>query len=114
MSELDSQKDLETKLEIRLHRFFFRALIAFAVIGMTSAGSLLGFNFVLHEIQRQRQETIEQNCIQQNIRHDNAILRAKEVLPKQAQGTVIILVNELQPYVMDCKSFSVRRVRGDK
>lgn len=118
------EKKLQTHsehVEKRLSRFFFKALLAFALIGITSAGSLLGFGIVLDqsantsaEIQNQRFDNIYQNCIQQNTRHDRAITRANMILPKQAQKVVSLLVDELQPYVADCKGFAATRVKGTK
>lgn len=101
-------------VEKRLGRFFFKALIAFAIIGMSSAGSLFGFTVVLKEIQTQRYDTIVMNCEQQNDRHDKTIARAKELLPERVQEAVILIVNELQPYVEDCEAFARKRVKGPR
>lgn len=64
--------------EDRLSRFFSKALIAFAVIGLISAGSLFGFGVVLQnqseasdDIQTQREESIRTACEDTNKRHDD-------------------------------------------
>lgn len=80
-------KDLEDKLDNhaarldkRLETFIRQALIAFAIIGITSVGSLVGFGILLSkqgqtasEIQAQRRESIFRSCYEQNLRHDNTI-----------------------------------------
>lgn len=110
-----------TYLEDRLRRFFTKALYAFAVLGVTSAGALLGFGVVLdqqgdvsNDIQIQRYEAIYENCIQQNQRHDNAVAKAEGILPKESREVVILLVNELQPYVEDCEKQARSRVQGNR
>lgn len=82
------------RTEARLHRFFVRALVAIAVIGLACAVSLFGFGIVLHkqqntadqlavlveqnkqfaiDIQEQRRDSILESCNTQNARHDGAI-----------------------------------------
>lgn len=68
------------RIEARLSRFFFRALLAFAVIGITSAGSLFGFAAVLRayndvgqQIQAQRKVYVKQTCKATNKRHKEAV-----------------------------------------
>lgn len=82
------------RTEARLHRFFKRALIAIAVIGIACAVSLFGFGIVLDEqqqtsdqleqlvkqnkqfaldIQQQRREAILESCTAQNARHDGSV-----------------------------------------
>lgn len=80
-------KELEEKLdqhaetiEQRLERFIRGALLGFAIIGLCSAGALIGFGFLLREIgdqadaiQEQRREAILRSCTDQNARHDNSV-----------------------------------------
>lgn len=105
----------------RLRGFFIKALFAFAVLGMTSAGALLGFGIVLNKqretsriIQKQRYNSIYENCIQQNYRHSNTVKKAKRILPVDSQKAVILLVNELQPYVDNCVMQAKNRVQGKR
>lgn len=86
-------QDLEEKLDEhaqkitdRLEEFIRRALIGFAVIGITSAASLAGFGILLvkqdntsKEIQAQRRESILRGCLEQNTRHDNTISQLQVV-----------------------------------
>lgn len=111
--------DHTTEIEHRLERFFIKALAAFAVLGITSAGSLLGFGIVLQEqkkvdarIQEQRFDAFKLNCEQQNTRHDRAIIRAENLLPPPGRRTVVLLVNELQPYTKSCVDYAKARVKG--
>lgn len=120
-AELEKRlEDHAISIEKRLARLIAKALLGFAVIGITSAGALLGFGVVLKEqnrtsseIQTQRYEASFQTCLAQNERHDAAIKKAKVILPKQAQQTVILLVNELQPFVEDCDKQARTRVKGN-
>lgn len=114
--ELEAHAD---RIEARLHRFFFRCLAAFAVLGLTSAISLLGFGVVLkqqarnsRDIQQQRYDTLMTNCLEQNRRHDRAQARAEEVLPLESQENVALLIAELQPHVGNCKDYADNRVKG--
>lgn len=106
-------------VEVRLARFVNKSLIAFAVIGVTCAISILGFGFVLkqqhdtsNDIQRQRFEALVYACNQQNDRHDRTIEKANKLLPAQGRLLVILLVNELQPYVPDCVAMAKTKVKG--
>jgi hypothetical protein len=118
--ELADKIDEHTnRVEERFRKFLTKALMAFAVLGFTSAGALLGFGVVLKEqnktdklIQDQRYEYIYQDCVDQNSRHDNAVRRARELFPGQTRKTVTEILDELQP-VRDCKALANRRVRGD-
>lgn len=114
-------KELEEKLEEhahemedRLRKFFTKALIAFAIVGVTSAGSLLGFGILLKVIQNQRYDASYQNCRQQNIRHDEAVAEARKVFPKRTQKGVVDVLDKLQPYIDDCAKQAKSRVRGDR
>lgn len=106
-------------VEQRLERFFAKALAAFAVIGLASAIALLGFGYVLQkqgiqadDIQDQRYEVLVENCQRQNARHDRTIARANSFLDKEARRTVIILVNELQPFIPNCEELARAKVKG--
>lgn len=60
-------------VEDRLRSFFLRALIAMAVIGITSAIGLFGFAYVLGQVKDTRQDFVQQNCSAQNKRHSDTI-----------------------------------------
>lgn len=116
--ELQAHAD---RSERRLHSFFAKSLIVFAILGITSAGSLLGFGIVLgkqkqvtREIQQERYNTLLSNCEAQNDRHDRAILRAESILSKEGQKSVRLLVDELQPMIDNCEVYSEARTRGGK
>lgn len=66
--ELTGRRNGYAQLEKQLQKFFRKALIAFAIIGMTCFISLLGFGLVLREIQQERFES----CTNQVLRHDAA------------------------------------------
>lgn len=77
-------QDHADRIEGRLHSFFARCLVTFAILGITSAGALLGFGVVLknqkattNQIQAQREEFIRRNCEDQNDRHDDTIEQFK-------------------------------------
>lgn len=72
------------RLEDRLSRFFSKALVAFAVIGMISAISIFGFGVVLREFQNQRKAFVRITCEDQNERHDNTT----DKLTKLAQADI--------------------------
>jgi hypothetical protein len=119
-TQLDVKFDeLALAVAKRLRGFFAKALLAFAVLGLTSALSLFGFGITLSEqhenarlIQHQRYEAIFENCVDQNERHDRAIAKAELLLPERAQPTVTLIVDELLPYVDDCVTFARKRVKG--
>lgn len=76
VEELNKHAD---RIEARLRKFYLKALIAIAIIGLTSAVALAGFGYLLrkqHEttnaIQEQRKESIFRACADQNERHDNS------------------------------------------
>jgi hypothetical protein len=95
-------RDLEDQLtkhanavQARFHRWLVFGLIAFSIIALTSAAGLVGFGVLLKkqgnttaEIQRQRHDTIERNCKDQNERHDRtarALNRAVVVAVRKAK-----------------------------
>jgi hypothetical protein len=102
----DEYHALNTKIDERFEaltnrfaRFITKALMAFTVIGLTSAIALLGFGLVLRregrntdDIQKQRRESILIACRDQNIRHDNTVIQFRRIAatatannPKQAK-----------------------------
>lgn len=119
-------KELEEMIEnhmdavtTRLRGFFSKALFGFAVLGLTSAFALFGFGLTLSQqgetsdkIQQQRYDTVYDNCRDQNRRHNRAIAKARKILPSEAQQTVKILVDELQPYNDNCGKLAASRVKG--
>ncbi len=108
------------RVEERQSRFFSKALIAFAVIGLASAIALFGFGVTLknqnqqnEQIQQERYRNLLISCDEQNEQHDKAIQRAKDVgLDKDSLRLVILLVDELQPYTYNCEAYARDRV-GD-
>lgn len=85
--ELEKKLDDHAKaIEDRLSAFISKAMVAFAIIGLFSTGSLIGFGILLKqqghtadEIQQQRREAIIRNCVDQNKRHDNTIEKFQQV-----------------------------------
>lgn len=59
------------RIEDRLHAFFLKALIAFAVIGLTSAIALFGFGYTINQLRDTRQDFTRTTCVSQNEKHDN-------------------------------------------
>lgn len=106
-------------VENRLRRFFIRALVVGAILGVANAISLAGFSIILgdqadisDEIQEQRFDALKRTCDEQNERNRNTLRRAKEVFPERTQLVIKVLVDELQPYVKDCKARAELRVKG--
>lgn len=132
----------------RLRRFFIGALIAFSIVGLATTVSLIGFGIVLHQqqdtsnqlkeivaankhlvsdIQRQRRESITDECTAQNARHNGAVkalnegaahdiahhkelgLRAGEI--ERRKAVTIALLDALQP-VQDCQKLVRDSVQG--
>lgn len=91
--ELEKKLDEHAaRLDSRLESFIRHALIAFAFIGLTSVGSLVGFGIVLSkqgqtakDIQAQRRDAIFRACYEQNLRHDNTITQLKAVTAEAAK-----------------------------
>lgn len=128
LDELNRHAD---RIETRLRRFFARALIAFAVIGFSSALALAGYGYLLrqqhkttNQIQAQRRESIMRACTEQNVRH-NATLKVIDQLlddaakknPKQkkvlaeARTQNMLLINALTP-LQNCKKLVKASLNG--
>lgn len=106
-------------IENRLRRFFTRALMAFAILGLTSAGSLLGYGLVLkketrfsQEIQDQRFRSVLQQCLDQNRKHDRAIKAGSLVLSRDNLAAFKALVDELAPFEPDCIAYTQNLVKA--
>lgn len=109
------------EIEERLRRFFTKALVAFAVLGITSAIGLFGFAFVLDEIQEQRYVSILDTCNDTNARHDNVIAqidtavasvpegRRRELAEERAEPFKLIITAAV-PKTEDCEAFAKDRV----
>lgn len=76
-------------IEARFQRFVKKALIGFAVIGLTSALALIGYGFVLREqgkivadIQTQRENSLRSLCEDQNKRHDDTSKKLTDAAAK--------------------------------
>jgi hypothetical protein len=119
--------DHADRIETRLRRFYSRALGAFAVMGIACAVALAGFGVVLDAqktttatIQNQRYDALLQNCLDTNVRHDNAIKKiddaAKNVPKKRRDPKGIAafkaIIEATVPYTSDCRKFASSRVRG--
>jgi hypothetical protein len=93
---LDEHAD---EISARFSRWFRAGLVAFAVIALLTAISLVGFAYALREIQQQRREI----CESQNRRHDNTISRVENSTFRSAETkrVTINLINALVP-VQDC------------
>lgn len=124
-TELSAHAD---RIEGRLHKFFAKSLIVFAVLGLVSAGSLLGFGVVLKQqkdtttiIQEQRYGSLLESCLDQNVRHDNVIKSiddAIKTVPKSKQdpkGNNLFkkILEAAVPYTSDCRVYARERVRGE-
>lgn len=106
------------KLTERLARFITKALIAFAIIGITSAVAIGGFGLVLGKIKDTRKDFVFDTCTAQNKRNSNTVKafneeakRIKKIYPAQA-GQIdqsvksnLRLINTLAPK-QDCKRLS--------
>jgi predicted negative regulator of RcsB-dependent stress response len=121
-------RELETKLdhhyeelELRLKRFFSKCLIAFAIMGISTAVSLFGFGLVLKQhqdltkqIQEQRRNSVFEACRSQNQRHDDTVAKLK-ALPDfnpSAQAATISLIDSLAPK-QNCQQLAQAVVEGD-
>lgn len=124
VEELDAHAD---RLEERLHRFYSRALAAFAVMGVACAVALAGFANVLDAqksttslIQSQRYDAIMESCLDTNVRHDNALAKidiAADKVPKKERNprgvaSFKAIIEATVPYTSDCRDFARKRVRG--
>jgi hypothetical protein len=125
--ELDEHAD---RIEARLRRFYIRALIGFAVLGIACAVGLLGFSLVLQsyhrigqEIQGQRFNALLQTCLDTNQRNNNVLTRiddaVNQVPPgprhdravKSAQPFKLIITAAV-PFTRDCHAYARSRVKG--
>lgn len=119
--------DHADRIEKRLRMFYSRALGAFAVMGIACAVALAGFAVVLDaqkttttEIQQQRYDALLQNCLDTNVRHDNAFARihkAVKLAPKKqrdprAIASFIAIIEAAVPYTSDCRVFAHKRLKG--
>jgi hypothetical protein len=135
--ELTKQELEKFYAEIRqvLRRFFFRALVVCAIIGLTSAVGILGFGLVLRkqsnlteDIQGQRYEVTYNTCKDQNDRHDDtialldqlakkAVKRASPEERKQIAQSIAsskLLIDALAPRISDCTALAKSRVKGPR
>lgn len=119
--------DHADRIELRLRRFYSRALGAFAIMGIACAVALAGFGVVLDAqktttatIQDQRYDSILQNCLDTNVRHDNAIKKidaAAKKAPKSQRNPKNLaafkaIIEATVPYTSDCRKFASSRLRG--
>ena len=119
-AELENRLDDHAQnIEDRLRRFFIKALIAFAVLGTTSAISLFGFGLALENqaktskaIQEGRILTLVKICEDQNRRHDAAIEKARTILPERSLPVVRLLIDELQFKDADCRGTAEQLTKG--
>lgn len=111
----------------RLRRFFIGMMVAFAVIGLSSAIGLAGFAFVLskqdevqanvaRQIQKQRYDSLVESCLSANQRHTDAIQVAEErfragIVPKVGLETIRFIVDKLEPFTVDCTKNAKERVK---
>jgi len=116
-----AQDEWTEHLERRLRSFFAKCLFVISVMGIISAGSILGFGIVLkaqsktsRTIQQQRYDYIYTACVDQNARHEATIDRAQEALPLESRQTATLLVDQLQPFTKDCAATARKRVKGDR
>lgn len=121
-AELEHKLDQHAlRIEERIRRYLIGGLVAFAIIGLICAASLVGFGILLREqgsqadeIQRQRAESIQRECRNQNLRHENTIDQLNEQIavilkthPSRAQEIrrqvkyTIALIDALAPH-QDC------------
>jgi hypothetical protein len=129
--ELEEQVNAHTaEIEDRLRRFFIKALTVFAILGFTSAGSLLGFGIVLRkqahsaaQIQEQRFNSFLQICHETNNRHDHVIATIEKVIsdippgPKRIRAKkgaepFTLILSAAVPYTADCYAYARSRVQG--
>lgn len=133
-AELEAKLNKHVKrLEERFSRFFIRALIAFAFIGICCAVAIAGFGYVLKEqgdtadaIQRQRYNVTLETCLDQNNKNKNVAKKIDEAidaqLPKTASqkqktearkvgNTFKLIIGAAVPYTSDCKALAESRVR---
>lgn len=115
----------------RLAHFIKRAIVGFAIIGLTSALALAGYGYLLreqhkttNEIQQQRKETILRSCTEQNGRHNATIKVLDKVLSdtvksnpklkaqvKDSRAQNLLLINALVP-VQNCSQLVKAATEG--
>lgn len=118
---IDTRADENDK---RLSGFIRKTLVAFAILGIASTVSLIGFSIVLGKIQQERYDNVYQSCIQQNEQHDKTLKKTDALLsPKHSKPGqeiqlaktkifVRLVVDELRPKVDDCKAYTKTRVKS--
>lgn len=121
-------EDHAESVEARFTRWFTKGLVAFAVMGLICAISLVGFGILLvkqgdltQEIQTQRFNASLDACEDQNKRHDNVIQKTNEAVaeapnPEQAEkssGPFKLILEAAVPYTDDCVALSHSRVEGE-
>lgn len=117
------------ELEDTIKKWIFRGLVAFAVIGLACAISLVGFGILLtkqgnntQEIQDQRYKATLDSCMDTNARHDNVILRIDDAVattPKaerkraeEGAKPFKLILEAAVPFTKDCEAFARDRVEG--
>lgn len=126
--ELEEHAD---RIEVRIERFFRRALIALSILGVSSTIGLIGFGIVLKkqsntskQIQKQRFEVQVENCLDQNSRHDKVITKIDDAIAalpekrkaraeKNSQPFKLILEAAV-PFTEDCIGVAQSRVKETK
>lgn len=126
-TELDSHAD---RIEARLRRFYIRALIGFAVLGIACALGLLGFSAVLknyhtvaQQIQNQRFNALLQNCLDTNERNNQVLSRIDEAVNQIPPGArhdravkssqpFKLIITAAVPFTKDCHAYARNRVKG--
>lgn len=116
-------------LEERIETWISRGLIAFSIIGLACALSLVGFGIVLsnqsdttQKIQTQRYQVLLTNCLDQNERHNNVVQRiddAVSVIPppereraEEKSKPFRLILDAAVPYRDDCPGYAHRRLKG--
>ena len=117
-------------LELRLARFFAKCLAIFVVLGVTNAIALLGFGIVLgkesdltDKIQRQRYDSILQNCGETNQRNRDVNSRIDDAIAKlppkgrakakEKAKPFRLIISAAVPYTKDCPNYASARVKGN-
>lgn len=114
----------ETHLDERLHGFFVKMMIAFALLGFTSVGAAIGAFVALNEIQDQRYNSLLESCQDQNDRNarvNNEINKALMAIPpgpkhdraEKNTGPFRLIISAAVPHTDDCAAFAADRIKGD-
>lgn len=118
-----------TQITNRFTRFYKKALIAFAILGVTNTVALVGFGIVLDnqsdlsaDIQQQRFDTLVQFCQDTNQRNaavnkeiNDAVLQQSDAEQKaNAEGTAAfrLIINASVPYTENCTEEASNLVKG--